>query len=122
MRQFFPDAWVSVPERLVAEMDNDAKDRHVLAAAVAGCAHMVITDNVRDFRMSRLVESGQVVIERPSEFLHTVLKDHPDLMTSALWHLAESRHGVATIAGVLDQLHRNESLRPFVALARAELL
>ena len=36
-------------ESLVAVMENQANDRHVLAAAVRGQAELIVTENVRDF-------------------------------------------------------------------------
>jgi hypothetical protein len=35
-------------ESLVAVMENQGKDRHVLAAAVRGQAELIVTENVRD--------------------------------------------------------------------------
>lgn len=34
LRRAFPAAWVEVSQELVAQMDSDPKDRHVLATAV----------------------------------------------------------------------------------------
>jgi hypothetical protein len=50
MESAFEDATVTSYERLVAAMTNDPHDRRVLAAAVRGGAHAMITDNVKDFR------------------------------------------------------------------------
>ena len=43
MREFFPDALVANYQDLIADMKNEAKDRHVLAAAVACHADYPIT-------------------------------------------------------------------------------
>ncbi|MGA4687353.1 PIN domain-containing protein [Micromonospora sp. AB353] len=43
MREHFPEAMVSGHEHLIAEMTNDPKDRHVLAAADA---EMIVTANL----------------------------------------------------------------------------
>lgn len=118
----FADAWVEVPPELVDAMDNAPGDRHVLAAAISADAPVIVTANTSDFRSSRFVESGEVRIEHPAEFLTTVLDDHPDLMLDVLWHLAIHRRGVDSIADVLDRLERNETLRPFTDLARTRLL
>ena len=103
-------------------MDNATDDRHVLATAIAAEAHLVVTSNVNDFASPRYVTSGQVAIATPTEFLLTVLDDHPDLMATVLLHLATRRRGVATIADVLDQLARNHALQTFVSRARDQLL
>jgi hypothetical protein len=49
MRRHFPEAMVSGYEELIDQMDNDPKDRHVLAAAVVAGAEFIVTANLRDF-------------------------------------------------------------------------
>ncbi len=49
MRQFFPDATVTRFEHHYPEMTNARKDRHVLAAAVAAEAKVIVTSNLQDF-------------------------------------------------------------------------
>ncbi|MDG4773694.1 PIN domain-containing protein [Solwaraspora sp. WMMD792] len=49
MNKAFTDALVTGYESLTVEMKNDSGDRHVLAAAVAGRADVVVTNNVRHF-------------------------------------------------------------------------
>lgn len=122
LRRAFPDASTDVPPGLVEQMDNALEDRHVLATAVAADADLVVTINTADFRSPRFVDSSQIAIETPDEFLRTVLTDHPELMTDALSHLATNRHGVDSIDDVLTQLHRHQALHPFVRLARDVLI
>jgi predicted nucleic acid-binding protein len=122
LRDAFPDAWVEPQDELIATMDNEPGDRHVLAAAVAANAHLVVTANLADFRSRRFVSTGRVAIETPTDFLITALDDHPDLIATVLLHLATRRRGVATIADVLDQLARNRALVPFAERARERLL
>lgn len=50
MQRAFPEALVSGHEALTATMPNQAKDRHVAAAAVHAQASVIVTDNLRDFR------------------------------------------------------------------------
>lgn len=55
----FPDSLVGGYEKLVPTMTNDPpKDRHVLAAAVGGQAHAVVTLNVKDFPAAAADPSG----------------------------------------------------------------
>jgi len=122
LRRAFPDAWVEVPDELIAEMDNVPEDRHVLAAAVAADAHVLVTANTAHFRSARYVGSGQTVVLDPASFLVSVLEEHQELIAAALEHLASNRRRVNTVADVLDALDRNESLRPFVEIARESLL
>ena len=49
MRRAFPEAMVEDYEHLVASMTNHPKDRHVLAAAVAADADVIVTLNIRHF-------------------------------------------------------------------------
>lgn len=49
MNEAFPDAEVTGYEALIADMTNDPKDRHILAAAVRGSAEVLVTENLRDF-------------------------------------------------------------------------
>ena len=118
----FPDAWVDTPDELIVAMDNATHDRHVLATAIAAEAHLVVTNNVNDFASPRYVTSGQVAIAAPTDFLLTVVDDHPDLMATVLLHLASRRRGVTTVADVLDRLARNQALQTFVSRARDQLL
>ena len=46
----FPDAWVRHYEGLIDHiMLPDMKDRHVLAAAIKSNAHLIVTNNIKDF-------------------------------------------------------------------------
>jgi hypothetical protein len=49
MERFFPEATVTGYEPLVAAMQNDMKDRRVVAAAVKAGAQVIITANLKDF-------------------------------------------------------------------------
>ena len=56
MRRAFPEASVPVPPELVETLDNDPKDRHVAATALAGSADAIVTLNVADFESSCAAE------------------------------------------------------------------
>jgi hypothetical protein len=49
MTEAFPDAMVEGFEELIPAMRSHDKDRHVLAAAVKGGAHAIVTDNEKHF-------------------------------------------------------------------------
>jgi predicted nucleic acid-binding protein len=51
MATAFPEAMVTGHEPLIAAMENDEKDRHVAAAAIKAGAQVIVTSNLRDFRM-----------------------------------------------------------------------
>lgn len=122
LQRAFPEAWVDVPATLIAQMDNSPGDRHVLATAVAAPAQVVVTANTGDFHSLRFVASGQIRVEDPATFLTAALEEHDEVMAGVLEYLAANRRGVDTVSDVLDELARNEALRPFVDLARTRLL
>lgn len=70
MRGTFPEAMVPIPDHLAEGLVciPDPKDRHVLAAAVAGRANAILTLNRRDFPAECL---AQFEIERmsPDDFM-----------------------------------------------------
>jgi predicted nucleic acid-binding protein len=91
MNTAFPDARLSselwVP--LVPEMTNDAKDRHVLAAAVGADATHLVTSNLRDFPVPSRPPGIEVI--RPDAFLLGRLTEALDLVVSAVEAMA-ARH------------------------------
>lgn len=76
MARSFPEAFVSGHEKLVGAMENDPKDRHVAAAAVAAGAQVIVTSNLRDFHP---LPSG-IEAQSPDEFLCNLLDLNPDGM------------------------------------------
>jgi predicted nucleic acid-binding protein len=76
MRRAFPDAMVTGYEGLIDAMTNDVKDRHVLAAAVAGHASIIVTENLKDFPPAALQPHGIDAISA-DEFLLDLLDLHP---------------------------------------------
>jgi predicted nucleic acid-binding protein len=53
MAAYFPDARVTGYEQLIGSMTNHPKDRHVLAAAVAGRAGTLVTEDLKTSRQNR---------------------------------------------------------------------
>jgi predicted nucleic acid-binding protein len=68
MRETFEEAEIIGYEHLIPSMTNSQNDRHVLAAAVRGGAHAIVTQNVKDFPASA-VEIYGVEILSPDDFL-----------------------------------------------------
>jgi len=54
IRRHFPEAWVDGYEDLIPAMTNQAKDRHVLAAAVRARAEIIVTYNRKDFSVESI--------------------------------------------------------------------
>jgi len=64
----FPEAEVTGYEELVSQMTNHPKDRHVLAAAVASDAEIIVTSNLKDFPATACDPVGVRVLS-PDTFL-----------------------------------------------------
>jgi predicted nucleic acid-binding protein len=70
-------------EHLIPDMTCDAKDRHVLAAAVRGGAETLVTFNGKDFPPESVDQHGIRVVH-PDLFLVEVLAERPDDVVAAL--------------------------------------
>jgi predicted nucleic acid-binding protein len=70
MKMAFPEAKVKTSKykKFISKMQNDRKDRHVLAAAVACGAQVIVTPNVKHFRPEAL-EPWDIQAQTPDEFL-----------------------------------------------------
>ena len=68
LRRHFPEAWVEGFEPLIDGMNNDPKDRHVVAAAVRAHADVIVTYNRRHFPASLLM-TWEIEVHGPSTFL-----------------------------------------------------
>lgn len=68
IRKHFPEAWVDGYEDLIPAMTNQAKDRHVLAAAVRAQAEIIVTYNKKDFPTAALAPYS-ISAQGPSTFL-----------------------------------------------------
>lgn len=68
MKRAFPEAVVQLPVKLDSFNCPDAKDRHVLAAAVRGQANAIITSNTKHFPEACIEEYG-LLCQSPDDFL-----------------------------------------------------
>ncbi|WP_399233534.1 PIN domain-containing protein [Synechococcus sp. CS-1333] len=68
LRKAFPEAIISLPSGLELGLTCDYKDRHVLAAAIAGQCSLIVTQNTRDFPGASTEPFGITVVS-PSRFL-----------------------------------------------------
>jgi predicted nucleic acid-binding protein len=110
MREAFEEAEVDAAEieRLEPAMTNDAKDRHVLAAAVAADSELIVTFDLDDFPPEACEPLG-VEATHPDDFLLDLRDLNPDSVRAALeqqaadlnpaWPLDELL-GALTTAGV----------------------
>jgi len=80
MERVFPEAMVTGYEPLVAALRNDAKDRHVVAAALKAGAQVVTTANLKDFAP---LPDG-IEAQSPDEFLCNLFDLDPDAFVELL--------------------------------------
>jgi predicted nucleic acid-binding protein len=104
METAFEEAKVTGYECLVGSMTNDPKDRHVLAAAVRGAAHAIITDNVRHFPPASLAPYDIGVIT-PDDFLVHQFHLNEELLLEKLMAQAAAR-GIG-LDRLLERLQRH---------------
>ncbi len=90
-------------EPLIGEMLNHPKDRHVAAAAVMANAELIVTMNLKDFR----ILPGNIKAESPDEFLLRLFKSNPDDMVDLLREQAEYlKNPPVTLSELLDHLKK----------------
>jgi predicted nucleic acid-binding protein len=119
MRRAFPDTMISGYEPLIEAMTNHPKDRHVLAAAVAAQADVVVTANLRHFPPQSGNPHG-IHTESPDQFLCDAMQRQPDVVAAALRaQAARKRHPPMSADEMLDRLaitvpHFAAAARPLV--------
>jgi predicted nucleic acid-binding protein len=68
MRHAFPGSSMIHDHHLIEQMTNHPKDRHVLAAAIAANADVIVTTNLRDFPGDSL-HPHRIAARSPDDFL-----------------------------------------------------
>ena len=112
-------ALVTEYEHLIPAMTNHPKDRHVLAAAVACGAQMIVTSNLRDFPEAALAPHKMQALA-PDTFLCLLARQYPEQMLLILREQAgDLRNPPKTLEQLLDTLAQHAP--GFVALMRREL-
>lgn len=106
MEAALPSALVTGYESLIPAMENDPKDRHVLAAAVRTGARLIVTENLRDFPASACAKYD-VEARRADAFLTDLLDAAPEIMVEIIREqAADLRHPPQAPAQVLARLAR----------------
>lgn len=109
MKTAFPDALVTDWDPLVATVElPDPDDRHVVAAARAGRADVIVTDNLADFPPSAL--PAPLTRQSLDDFLLDALDLHPGQVVSAVRAVA-SRTGRSGPAMTAHHSHLHEGTR-----------
>jgi hypothetical protein len=84
MKAVLPDADVTDYSPLIADLKlPDPDDRHVLAAAIAGKASVIVTWNLKDFPARDLLPYG-VISQSPDDFLTDLHGSFPGAAISSV--------------------------------------
>jgi hypothetical protein len=103
MERAFPEAEVYGFEPLVPAMQNEAKDRHVAAAALKPGAQVIVTSNLKHFT---LLPEG-IEAQSPDEFLCNLFDLDPDALIELLREQASDLvKPPMTFEQILDRLAR----------------
>lgn len=103
----FPEALIANYEGLIPAMENDEKDRHVLAAAVMARVSLIITFNIKHFSPAHLTKWG-VVAEHPQDYLSTLYSMSPGIMMVKLEEIARNKG--CSVEDVLLELRKSVPL------------
>jgi predicted nucleic acid-binding protein len=106
IRKAFGDADVFDYEEQLGLATNHPKDQHVLAAAIAGEAHSIVTFNVRHFPPESCSSFG-ITVHTPDDLFCQCLKEDPDLVNQLLIEqVVALRNPEISQADVLSGLYR----------------
>jgi hypothetical protein len=100
----FPEAFIEGYEPIIQHMENDEKDRHVLAAAVFGGVSLIVTFNLRDFPVEAL-DRWNVQAKHPQDYLLTLYSMSPTIVVAKLAAIAQN--GDNDIQDILIRLGRS---------------
>ncbi len=104
MHKYFPEALITHHTPLINAMPNDPKDRHVLAAAVACQAQVIVTQNLRHFS-HEVLSPFEVEAQSPDEFLTHLFYLYPERMMEIIAEQAADLHNPSyTVQEVLNIL------------------
>jgi hypothetical protein len=118
MRSAFPEAEVTGHRHLIETMPAaDEADQHVVAAALVGHAHVVVTNNVRHFPAASIRPLG-IDVQDPDVFLTHLYHLDPPVVQTVIREQAADLH--APPSSVTEVLRKLEPATPaFVALIRS---
>lgn len=103
MEEAFPEAMITGYQKLIDAMENDPKDRHVLAAAVRAGADCIVSDNVKDFRPETLKPYGLECLSAQDFLLHQYHLD-PDSFIAILGDQAkDTNRSLAELLALLSK-------------------
>lgn len=107
IRYYFSDAFITHHRPLIDSMTINPKDRHVLAAAIASRANIIVTNNLKDFPQNILApfeieakssdeflvqmfslssEEMTLIVEKQAKVLHSPPKTTLEILSSLALH------------------------------------
>jgi hypothetical protein len=99
MRSHFGEAWIDGYESLLPQMKNNAKDRHVLAAAAYAGAETIVTFNLKHFPPESLAP-WDIVTQSPDDFLVGLFRAAQDVVCLKIQKQAERHGGIVRLLGI----------------------
>jgi predicted nucleic acid-binding protein len=120
IRKQFPESLVTNYKYLINSMANDPKDRHVLAAAIACRAQVIVTNNLKDFPQN-IVSPFEIEVQHPDDFLVQLFYLYPEFMIEIIEKQAgDLRRPPKTTLELLSTL--NQHVPNFATLVKASIL
>lgn len=118
MKAVLPDADVANYETLIPGLSlPDPDDRHVLAAAIAGNADVIVTWNLKDFPGLYLAAYGVVCVS-PDDFLSGLHAAYPKALISTVARARQNlRKTMPSIEQFIEALER-QGLTAFASILR----
>ncbi|MBU6298746.1 MAG: PIN domain-containing protein [Alphaproteobacteria bacterium] len=119
MKQVLPAANVTSYEKYIPQLTlPDLDDCHILAAAIAGSATLIVTWNLADFPTEALVPY-HVTALNPDDFLMDLYRMAPDAMIVAVANARKNlRKTAPNVAAFIDALERQKLTHFSVVLRR----
>jgi predicted nucleic acid-binding protein len=121
MNAALPEASVADYRSLIADiMLPDPDDRHVLAAAIAGKASVIVTWNLKDFPARHLLPHG-VTSQSPDHFLADLHAAFPDALISSVKRARHNlRRTTPSVEAFVDALQQG-GLKTFSDMLRRNI-
>lgn len=113
MNRAFPQAMVSGYEHLEPAMQADAKDKHVLAAAVHSESTVLVTENVKDFNPPTTGPHAMPV-DKTSQFLNRLVDENPLQVIKAMnTMISRTDREPNTMSALIDKMAAQQDLKGF---------
>lgn len=106
LKMHFPEAMVEVPSELVAVMNNDPGDRHVVAAAIIAKAEVIVTSNLKHFPAEALIPY-KIEAWHPDDFLVHLDELFPEKMIQVIRQQSKDlKNPPLTVIELLNKLEK----------------